>query len=215
LSLLCYYTHQCPLLSQPYFDKSVRMRLTLPKWELGSPPGLPKLQSSISGIKTPRIGAFFISLESYRSVDVENGLAWAIWTFATQVMAKRKVKSQTSSLTPNHKKSKIDPTPMRTGGLQHTVGKLSTRATTLLETSSQSEVWVKSYSPAKLWKSKTWQFRTPLWESWDKKPFRCRYRGEPQRILYGGKVVASPELKPWWVLWVQSRPWLVLALKVL
>ncbi len=30
-------------LSQPYFEKSVRMRLTLQKWELGSPPGLPKL----------------------------------------------------------------------------------------------------------------------------------------------------------------------------
>jgi hypothetical protein len=50
------------------------MRLTLPKWELGSPLGLPKLQSLIAGVKTPRIGALFITLESYRSVDVENGL---------------------------------------------------------------------------------------------------------------------------------------------
>jgi hypothetical protein len=33
---------------------------------------------------------FFISLESYQSVDVENGLAWAIWTSAAQVMAKKK-----------------------------------------------------------------------------------------------------------------------------
>jgi hypothetical protein len=38
------------------------MRLTLPKWGLGSPSGLPKLQSSIAGVKTPHIGAFFISL---------------------------------------------------------------------------------------------------------------------------------------------------------
>jgi hypothetical protein len=51
------------------------MTLTLPKWGLGSPLGLPKLQSSISGVTTPRIEAFFISLESYQSVDVENGLA--------------------------------------------------------------------------------------------------------------------------------------------
>jgi hypothetical protein len=65
---------QCVLL-QPYFEKSVRMRLTLPKWELGSPPRLPKLQSSISGVKTLHIEAFFISLEIYQSVDVENGLA--------------------------------------------------------------------------------------------------------------------------------------------
>jgi hypothetical protein len=62
-------------LSQPHFEKSVRMRFTLPKWELGSPLGLPKLQSSITGVKTPRIEMLFISLESYQNVDVKNGLA--------------------------------------------------------------------------------------------------------------------------------------------
>jgi hypothetical protein len=51
------------------------MRLTVLKWELGSPPGLSKLQSLIAGVKTPHIGAFFISLENYQSVNVENGLA--------------------------------------------------------------------------------------------------------------------------------------------
>jgi hypothetical protein len=51
------------------------MRLTLSKWGFGSPPGLPKIQSSIVGVKSPHIEAFFISLESYQSVDVENGLA--------------------------------------------------------------------------------------------------------------------------------------------
>jgi hypothetical protein len=33
-------------------------------------------------------------------------------------------------------------------------------------------------------------FRTPFWESRDKKPFECRCRGEAQRILYGGR---------WWL----------------
>jgi hypothetical protein len=33
-------------------------------------------------------------------------------------------------------------------------------------------------------------FRTPPWESRDKKPFGCRCRGEAQRILYGGR---------WWL----------------
>ncbi len=47
--------------SQPHFWKSVRMTLTLPKWGLGSPPGLPNLQSWIAGVKTPRIRVFFIS----------------------------------------------------------------------------------------------------------------------------------------------------------
>ncbi len=69
------------------------MKLTLSKWGLGSLLGLTKLQSSIAKVKTPRNGMFFISLESYQSVDVENGLAWAIWTFAAHVMAKRKARN--------------------------------------------------------------------------------------------------------------------------
>ncbi len=89
-------------MSQPYFWKSVRMTLTLLKWGLGGPPGLLKLQSSIAGVKTPRIEVFFISLENYQSVGVENGLTSAIWTFTAQVMAKRKAESQTSNLTPDH-----------------------------------------------------------------------------------------------------------------
>jgi hypothetical protein len=69
------------------------MKVTLPKLGLESPPRLSKFQSSIVGVKTPRIGVFFISLESYQSVDVENGLTWAIWTSTTQVMTKKKVDS--------------------------------------------------------------------------------------------------------------------------
>jgi len=78
------------------------MKLTLPKLGLGSPSGFPKFQSSIVGAKTPCIEVLFISLKSYQSVDVENGLTWAIWTSTTQVMAKRKVRSQIDSLTPDH-----------------------------------------------------------------------------------------------------------------
>jgi hypothetical protein len=91
-----------PRVSQPHFEGSVRMKLTLLKLGFGSPSGLLKFQSSIVKVKTPCIGMFFTSLESYWSVDVENGLAWAIWTFAAQVMAKRRAQSQIGSLTPNH-----------------------------------------------------------------------------------------------------------------
>jgi hypothetical protein len=70
--------------------------------DFGSPPGLPKFQSSIVGVKTPRLEAFFISLERYQSVDVENGLAWAIWTFPAQVMAKRRARGQTNNLILDH-----------------------------------------------------------------------------------------------------------------
>ncbi len=82
--------------------KSERMTPSPPKWGLESLPRLSKLQSSIVGVKTPRIKALFISLESYQSEDVENGLAWTIWTFVTQVMMKRKVGSQIGGLTPDH-----------------------------------------------------------------------------------------------------------------
>jgi hypothetical protein len=51
------------------------MRLTFLIWGLGSPLGLPKLQNSIVGVKTPHLEVFFIPLKSYQSVDVENGLA--------------------------------------------------------------------------------------------------------------------------------------------
>jgi hypothetical protein len=126
--------------SQPYFEKSVKNKLTLPKWELGSPSRLLKLQSSIARVKTPCIEAFFISLKSYQSIDVENGLVWAIWTFVAQVMAKRKAESQTGNLTPDHQKLGIDPTPRRAGEVRHAIGKLSMRAKSFLQTSPQSKV---------------------------------------------------------------------------
>jgi hypothetical protein len=93
-----------------------------------------------------------------------------IWAL---VMAKKKARSQTGNLTPDHKKSRIDSTPMRASGVGHPVGKLLMKATTLLQTSSQSKVWAKSYSPAKLWESNLGNFGTPPWESQDKKPFGC------------------------------------------
>jgi hypothetical protein len=83
---------------------------------------------------------FFIPLERAQNVDVENGLAWAIQTSAAQVMVKRRAWSQTGSLTPDHKKSGIDPTPGCAEGVQHTIGKLLRRATSLFQTSFQSEV---------------------------------------------------------------------------
>jgi len=46
-------------------------------------------------------------------------------------------------------------------------------------------------------------FGTPTWESRENVPFGCSSRGELQRILYGGKVVASPKSRPWWVLCVK------------
>jgi hypothetical protein len=63
---------------------------TLGKVGIWSPPGLPNVQSSTARPKTPRIGVFLVSLERSWSVDIENGLALAIWTFVAQVMGKRR-----------------------------------------------------------------------------------------------------------------------------
>jgi hypothetical protein len=113
--------------------ESVRMKLTLPKSGLGSPLGLPKLQKAIARVKTPCLEEFFISLKSYWNVDVQNGIALPIWTFATQVMAKRKVGNQIGSLTPDHGKSGIDLIYLRAGSVQHVIGKLSMKDTTLCQ----------------------------------------------------------------------------------
>jgi hypothetical protein len=99
----------------------------LGSWSLG---GLSKLQRAIEKVKIIRLEEFFISLKTYWNLDVQDGLAWPIWTSSTQVMAKRKAGSQIDNLTPDHGKLGIDPILLRAGGVRHVVGKISTRATT-------------------------------------------------------------------------------------
>jgi hypothetical protein len=176
-------------LSQPHFEGNVRSPLTLPKMGLESPLGLPKTQRSIVGVKTPRLEVFFTPLERSSSVDVQNGLAWAIWTSAAQVMVERRAGSQTAT-TPTTKSQKWT----RSRCVQ-------VECDTLLE-SSQGELQVffrphpnrrselgvmNAQSPWSLiWDS----FETPLWESRDKKPFGCSLHEVTQSILYGGR---------WWL----------------
>ncbi len=64
--------------------------------------GTLKNSESIAGVKTPCIGVFSISIERSWNVDVQNGLAWAIWISVAQVMGKRRAGSQTGSLTLDH-----------------------------------------------------------------------------------------------------------------
>jgi hypothetical protein len=64
-------------------------------------------------------------------------------------MAKRRVGSQTASLTPDQKKSGIDPIYLAANNVQHTVGKLSMTTTTLLHTTPRSEVCSQSYGAPK------------------------------------------------------------------
>jgi hypothetical protein len=172
-------------MSQPHFEASVRMRLALPKVGTWSPSGLPKLQSSIVGVKTPCLEVFFIPLESSWSVNVKNGLAWAIWASSAQVMVERKVGPgvKLAVWLPTTKKSGIDPTPVCAGGVRHTVGKLSRRATSLLQTSSQLEVWAPKIPGVQTEIVSGFLFGS----LGTKKPFECGCRKTTQRILYGGR----------------------------
>jgi hypothetical protein len=79
-------------------------------------------------------------------------------------------------------------------GVQHTVGKISTKTTTFHQTSSQSEVFTEITGPQSCGIPNFENFRTPIWESQDKMPFKCRPRGEAQNILLGGRWWFPPSL---------------------
>jgi len=76
-------------------------------------------------------------------------LALLIWTSETQVMAKRKAGGQIASLIPDQKKLGINPIYLAAKNVRHTIGKLSTKATTLLETAPRSDVYLQSYGAPK------------------------------------------------------------------
>jgi hypothetical protein len=90
-----------------------------------------------------------------------------------------------------------------------------TRATTLFQTSLQSEVFTQSYKPPKLRESQFQEF----WDShlgvsgqndiWVLAP----WLGTENTIR--GKVVVSSKSGLWWVLWVDVCMWLICASKVL
>jgi len=102
-------------------------------------------------------------------------------------MAERKAGSQIGSLTPDQKKLGIHPIYLAADNLPHTIGKLSMRATTLLQTALHSEVYSQSYGASKSRESSWRDFGTPTWESHGspgrEKPFGCGPRGEVHSIL--------------------------------
>jgi hypothetical protein len=98
---------------------------------------------------------------------------------------KERAGSQTASLTPGQEKSGIDPIYLAADDVPHTIGKLSTRATTLLQTALRSEVCSQSYGAPKSQESRE---RKVIW-MW------APWRGPEYNIW--GKVVASPKSGPW------------------
>jgi hypothetical protein len=154
-----------------------------PKMGTWESSGIPEASESIAGVKTPRIWVFFILLESYRSLDVENGFAWTIWTFAEQVMAKERPRVKLAIWLPTTKSwESTQPqcvqvecdTPLEVCFRPHP----NRRFEQGIMISQNPE------SPNRN------SFGTPPWESRDYKSFGCRCHGEMQRIIYGGR---------WWL----------------
>jgi hypothetical protein len=119
----------------PSLERVWGWRLTFPNellfWELESQWTLEHSENDCKGQNTSHWGVFYIIWKLLKC----RCLKWAHMTHltsATQVMAKSKVRSQTTSLIPDHKKLGIDLTLVRAGGIWHIVGKLSMTAITLL-----------------------------------------------------------------------------------
>jgi hypothetical protein len=107
----------------------------------------------------------------------------------------------------------LNPISLRSSGVWHTVEKLLMRATTLLQTASQSKVCMQNYGPPKSREPQLWEF----WDSHLGVPRQndiwvlVPWLGTENTIR--GKVVASPKSGLWWVLWIRVCSWFVYAPK--
>jgi hypothetical protein len=117
-------------------------------------------------------------------------------------MAKRKDNSQINNLIPE--KSGIDPISMCADGMRHIVRKLSMRATTLFQISSQLEVCTQSFGAPKLRESQPWRF--------------CHLDVGPMercKVYYKGEGGGFPQVRAVVSLVCLSCSWFILTPKVL
>jgi hypothetical protein len=134
-------------------------------------------------------------------------------------MAKRRAGSQIASLTPgqnpDQKKSRIDPIYLSADNVQHIVGKISTRATTLLETTTRSEVCSQSYGAPKSRESQLAQFRDSHSEVSREKSHLDVGPMERCRVYYKGEGGGFPQVRVVVSLVCLCCPWFILSPKVL
>jgi hypothetical protein len=130
-------------------------------------------------------------------------------------MAKRRAGSQTINLTPDHKKSGIDPIYLGAGGVSHIVGKLSMRSTILLQTAPQLEVCSQSYGAPKSRESQLAGFRNSHLGVPREKNHLDVASMESYRLYYKGEGGGFPQVRAVVSLVCPCCPWLVLAPRVL
>ncbi len=170
-------------MSQPHFGISVRVKPTLPRVGSWSLSGLPKIQSSSSGVKTPRIGMFFIPLKRSWSVDVQMAShepfghlqpkLWAKEGPGVKLAVRLPITKSWESTRPQHLQQECGMAlESSRGDLQLWLRPRSNRKSEPGDTSCQS--------PGSLTRD---SFGTPPWEFREKVTFGCSLGGELQRIL--------------------------------
>jgi hypothetical protein len=99
--------------------------------------------------------------------------------------------------------------------MSHTIGKFSTRATTLPQTSFQLEVCKLNYGPPKPRKSQIWKFRNSHLRVLRQNAIWVLVPWLGIEYTIRGNMVTSPKSGPWWVLWVWIYPLFIREPKVL
>ncbi len=130
-------------------------------------------------------------------------------------MAKRKAKSQTTSLTLDQKKSGIDPIYLAAKDVRYIVGELLTRVTTLLQTTFRSKVCSQSYGARKSWESQPARFQDSHSGVLEGKSHLDVGSVANHKINYKGEGGGFPQIRVVVNLVCLCCPWLILAPKVL
>jgi hypothetical protein len=109
--------------------------------------------------------------------------------------------------------SGIDPISLRAGNVQHTVGKLSTRDTTFLQTSLQRRSARQVMHLQSHGNPNYGNFRTPIWSPETKNHLDVA-PVESCRVYYKGEGGGFPQVQAVVSLVCPSCPWLILTPKV-
>ncbi len=188
---------------------SVRMKLTLPKLGTWSPPGLPKTQSLIAGVKTLCIGVFLISLEKVLKCRCPKWPRMSHLDICSPSYGQKKGRKSNWQFDSRPLKVRNQPNlDMRWGNATWCWKALEERykiGWDLVPIRGQGE---------KLCWPKVPEVQTGIvsglhFGSLGTNNHLGVGTVEQRREYYMGEGGGFPEFGPWWVKWVQGRSWLV------
>jgi len=142
------YSRECKKVWGSVREWTLTLLRQLPLWEMESRWTPEILESDCRGQNSMARGVLYIigKLLERRCVKWARMAHLNIWNTS---YGQKKGRQSTATLTPDHKKSGSDPIYLAIGVVPHIVGKLSTRATTLLQTELRSKVCSQSYGAPK------------------------------------------------------------------